>query len=80
MLQHTETPLACATDPETWFAVTKAEKQFAIDQCKKCPMVLQCLDQCLELESMLGHTVEGIHAGTTPEQRRRLVGKFKRIA
>lgn len=81
MLQHTETPIACGTNPDMWFETKDlAVQRRAIELCKQCPLALQCLDQCLELEAMLGHTLEGIHAGTTPTQRRKLQGKFKRIA
>lgn len=81
MLQHTDEPLACASNPDMWFAVKDiAAQRHAIEACKQCPMALLCLEQCLELEALLGHTVDGIHAGTTPAQRRKLQGKFKRIA
>lgn len=81
MLQHTDTPPPCSVAPENWFENQDISIQRqAIEICKQCPMALLCLEQCLELEALLGHTVDGIHAGTTPRQRRKLQGKFKRIA
>ena len=81
MLQHTDTKLPCSSDPEMWFeSKDKLIQKEAIEACGHCPLALRCLEQCLELEALLGHTVDGIHAGTTPAQRRKLQGKFKRIA
>lgn len=70
-------PTPCATrDPEIWFK--QATKKLAINLCQQCPRILQCLDDALETERMLGHQMHGIHGGLDPTQRRKVA--MRRIA
>ena len=63
--------LPCKSDPDLWFSTLKSNIVKAKRQCYGCPMKAACLAQVDELETQLGQTIHGVHAGLTPAERRK---------
>lgn len=59
---------SCATAwPEAWFPATGEHAVEARAVCARCPVSVQCLEYALSFER-----IDGIWAGTTENQRRRM--------
>ena len=56
-------------DSELWFSTRKQDKARAKALCHDCMQRLDCLEDALEMESMLGVSIHGIHGGLDPKQR-----------
>lgn len=76
---NTDKPTPCMQqNPELWFSKRKADQLRAKNFCLSCPVILQCLEDALETEKLMGQSLHGIHAATTPEERQTV--RVKRIA
>lgn len=72
----TESPTPCVKNPDLWFSRVGRDIKQAKQLCQACPKMLQCLEDALETESLMGQQMHGIHGGLTPEER--LVTTLKR--
>lgn len=62
-----EQSLCSQVDPELWFQEKGGSSRPAINTCRRCPVMQECLEHALD-----NCEVHGIWGATTPQQRRRL--------
>lgn len=60
-------------DAEVFFSTKRADQEKAMRLCRTCFRAEACLAETLQTERLLGHALEGIHAGTTKSERQRVL-------
>lgn len=65
-----------STDPELWFSTRRRDQERAKTLCRSCKAAATCLEETLETERNLGHTLHGIFAGTTEQERQQVLTKL----
>jgi hypothetical protein len=59
----------CSADPETFLSEVTTDIRLSKRICERCPLRVTCLEQTLELEDQLGHTIKGTAGATTQQER-----------
>ena len=61
------TSLTCQSDPDLFFDGSAKREAKAL--CLTCHQVEDCLRRTLETERLMGEVLEGVHGGTTKQER-----------
>lgn len=59
----------CFENPDLWLSQRPGNIERAKAGCATCPIIKQCLADCLAYEALSGEIKRGVHGGTSEVER-----------